>query len=245
MERIWLKQYPGRRARRHRHVAIRLAGRIARRELRQIPRPQSLHLHGQGDHLSRTRRDVAGARRLSAKQGPEKRCARRADDAERAAISGRRPRPCCAPAMPWSTSTRSTRRASLSISSRIPAPKRSSCWRISRTTVQQVIAQNQRQARHRRQHGRHARLQGHDRQFRGAPRQEDGAAVVDSGCGQVQRRARRRSRHEASTSRNSRPTMSPSCNIPAAPPASRRARRCFIATSSPTCCRTTRGCSRR
>ena len=57
--------------------------------------------------------------------------------------------------------------------------------------------QNQRQARHRRQHGRPARLQGRDRQFRGSPRQEDGAAVIDPGRGQVQRRARGRARHDA------------------------------------------------
>ena len=36
------------------------------------------------------------------------------------------------------------------------------------TTVQQVIAQDRGQARHRRQHGRSARLQGRDRQSRGA-----------------------------------------------------------------------------
>ena len=42
-----------------------------------------------------------GARRLFAEQGPAEGRARRADDAERAAISGRRPRPCCAPAMRW------------------------------------------------------------------------------------------------------------------------------------------------
>ena len=42
-----------------------------------------------------------------------------------------------------------------------------------------------------------------------------------------------------------RPTTSRSCNIPAAPPASPRARRCSTATSSPTCCRTMPGCSRR
>ena len=41
------------------------------------------------------------------------------------------------------------------------------------------------------------------------------------------------------------PTISRSCNIPAAPPASPRARPCFTATSSPTPCRRTPGCSRR
>jgi long-chain acyl-CoA synthetase len=46
----------------------------------------------------------------------------------------------------------------------------------------------------------------------------------------------------------SKPTLGPddvAFNIRAAPPASPRAQRCSIATSSPTCCRTTPGCSRR
>src|SRR5438128_2538433 len=41
------------------------------------------------------------------------------------------------------------------------------------------------------------------------------------------------------------PMTSPSCKIPAAPPASPRERRCSIATSSPTSCRTTPGCNPR
>jgi long-chain acyl-CoA synthetase len=48
-----------------------------------------------------------------------------------------------------------------------------------------------------------------------------------------------------SKSPTSRAKTSPSCNIPAAPPASPRERRYSIATFSPTCCRTTPGCSRR
>ena len=61
----------------------------------------------------------------------------------------------------------------------------------------------------------------------------------------VQRRAGRRPRHEAQQAAADRSMTSPSCNIPAAPPAFPRARRCSTATSSPTCCRTTPGCSRR
>ena len=56
-------------------------------------------------------------------------------------------------------------------------------------TVEQVIAQDRGQARHRRQHGRPARLQGHDRQSGGAPRQEDGAGLVAAGRDRLQRRA--------------------------------------------------------
>ena len=113
------------------------------------------------------------------------------------------------------------------------------------TTVQQVIAQDRGQACHRRQHGRPARLQGRDRQSGGPQGEEDGAGLVDPGRGLVQRCARRRPRHEAQQAEARRSMTSPSCNIPAAPPASPRARRCSTATSSPTCCRTTPGCSRR
>ena len=65
------------------------------------------------------------------------------------------------------------------------------------------------------------------------------------GRDRLQRRGRGRPRHDADQAEARRPTTSPSCNTPAAPPASPRARRCFIATSWPTCCRTTPGCSRR
>ena len=49
----------------------------------------------------------------------------------------------------------------------------------------------------------------------------------------LQRRARRRRGADRSTRRRSGPTTSPSCNIPAAPPASPRARCCCIAIWSP------------
>ena len=113
------------------------------------------------------------------------------------------------------------------------------------TTVQQVIGKDRGQACHRRQHGRPARLQGRDRQSGGAAREEDGAGLFDSGRGHLQRRVAAGRAHEARPAEALRPTTSPSCNIPAAPPASPRARRCFTATSSPTCCRTMPGCSRR
>ena len=65
MERIWLKQYPPGVPADIDADPIRLAGRVAGGELCEVRRPQGLHLHGQVDQLSRPRRDVAGARRLS------------------------------------------------------------------------------------------------------------------------------------------------------------------------------------
>src|ERR1700723_2079116 len=76
-----------RRARRYRSDPIRISRRVAGRELCEVSRPQGLHLHGQVDQLSRPRRDVAGAGGLSAEQRPAKGRPRRADDAERPAIS--------------------------------------------------------------------------------------------------------------------------------------------------------------
>ena len=234
----------GRRTRRHRRDAIFIAGRTAGRKLQEIQRPQSLHLHGQVDQLSRARRIVAGARRLSAEQGPAEGRAGRADDAERAAISGgdRRgaARGLCG-----------GQRQSALHAARTRAPaqgfRRRGDYRSGefRDDGAAGARQDRGEARHHRQHGRPARLQGHDRQFRGAQGEEDGAAVFDSGRGEVQRRHRGRPRHETQQAEARDSTTSPSCNTPAAPPAFPRARRCSIATFSPTCCRTMPGCSRR
>ena len=79
----------GRRARRYRRHPVLIAGRAVGRKLCEVRRPQGVHLHGQVDQLPRPRRDVGGARRLSAEQGPAEGRPRRADDAERAAIPGR------------------------------------------------------------------------------------------------------------------------------------------------------------
>ena len=111
--------------------------------------------------------------------------------------------------------------------------------------LQQALPSTQRQARRGRQHGRHARHgEGHDGQCGGAPYQEDGAGLRNPGRHHVQRRARRRPRAGVQRRPRSGPTTSPSCNIPAAPPASPRARCCRIAIWSPTCCRWKRGISR-
>ena len=169
----------GRRARRYRRHPIRVAGRASGRELCEVCRPQGLHLHGQVDQLSRARRDVAGAWRVSAEQGPAKGRARRADDAERAAISGR-----------------DRRRAARRLRGRQrqsalhPARARASAEGFRRRSHHRAgefcrhrregDGQDRAQARHRRQHGRSARLQGHDRQSRGAAGQEDGAGLCRS-----------------------------------------------------------------
>ena len=186
----------------------------------------------------------AALRRLSAEQGPAEGRARRADDAERAAISGRDRR-------------RAARRlcGGERQSALHPARARASAQGFRRRSDRRAgefrhhgaagDREDRGQACHRRQHGRPARLQGRDRQSGGPQGEEDGAGLVDPGRRLLQRRARRRPRHEAQQAAARRARTSPSCNIPAAPPASPRARRCCTATSSPTCCRTTPGCSRR
>ena len=103
-----------------------------------------------------------------------------------------------------------------------------------------------REARRPRQHGRPARLpEGRDRQPGGAQGEEDGAGLFAAAAPCSSRPRSRPARASRSTRARSRRTTSRSCNTPAAPPACRRARRCSIATSSPTCCRTMPGCSRR
>ena len=97
-----------------------------------------------------------------------------------------------------------------------------------------------------REHGRPAGFpQGRDRQSCRAQGEEDGAGVLAARRNEVQRRDRRRPAHEPRPGPTSSATMSPSCSTPAARRAFPRAPRCCTATSSPTCCRTKRGCNRR
>ena len=244
MERIWLKQYPAGVPADIDVTQYSSLVELLEESFAKFSRPQGLHLHGQVDQLPRPRRDVGGARRLSAEQGPAKGRPRRADDAERAAISGRdrgrAARRLCG-----------GERQSALHAARARAPAQGFRRRGDRGAGEfrhhraAGDRQDRGQARHRRQHGRPARLQGRDRQSGGAQGEEDGAGLVDPGRRHLQRRARRRPRHEAQQAEARRATTSPSCNIPAAPPASPRARRCCTATSSPTCCRTMPGCSRR
>ncbi len=120
------------RAGRDRRERAWLARRFHQDERRKVSRPDRLRQHGQGDVLWRTGPEVARLRELPAEcRAPAARRARRADDAEPAAISDRRCSARCARAMSSSTATRSTRRASSIISSRIRAPRRSSFWRTS------------------------------------------------------------------------------------------------------------------
>ena len=77
--------------------------------------------------------------------------------------------------------------------------------------------------------GRHAGRphgsQRRDREPRLAAREEGGEAIQPAGCDPVQDRARRRAEIGAEAGRPSGSMTSPSCNTPAAPPASPRARR--------------------
>ena len=76
------------RARRDRPQHLRVGARRIRGKLREVRRPSRVYVHGQVDHLRRTRRAVARVRRLSARQGTEEGRSRRADDAQRPAIPG-------------------------------------------------------------------------------------------------------------------------------------------------------------
>ena len=112
-------------------------------------------------------------------RGLAKRRARRADDAERAAIPGRNHGGAArrlhrGQRQPALHAARAT-----STSSRTPAPKPSSCWRISQPRCSRCCAHTNVKHVDRRQHGGHARLQGRDRQFRGAAGEEDGAGLFD------------------------------------------------------------------
>ena len=245
MERIWLKQYPAGVPADIDVDAISLAGRTARRKLREIPRPQSLHLHGQVDHLS------ASSTRCRAALG--------AYLQSRGLKKGARVALMMPNVLQYPVATRrhpARRLHGVNVNPLYTPRELEHQLKDSGAeaiivlenfaqTLQAGAGQDRRQARHHRQHGRSARLQGHDRQFRRAQGQEDGAGIFHPGRGRVQRRGRGRPRHEAQQAARSGPTTSRSCNIPAAPPAFPRARRCSTATSSPTCCRTMRGCSRR
>ena len=186
----------GRRARRYRRQSVFIAGRTAGRELQEVRRPQGVHLHGQVDQLPRSRRHVDRARRLSAEQGHAEGRARRADDAERPAISrrdrGRAARRICG---------RERQSALHPARARAPAQgfRRRGHHRAGEFRHHRAAGdgQDRAQACHRRQHGRPARLQGRDRQPGGPQGEEDGAGLVDPARGRVQRCARRRPRHEA------------------------------------------------
>ena len=191
---------------------------------------------------------VAALRRLAAGRGPEQGRARRDHDAQRAAVSGRASRRCCAPAASSSTSIRSTRRASSSTSSRIRAPRRSIILENFATTLEQALARHADQARRRRL--RWATCSASPRalivNFVVRKVKKMVPAVVAAG-----RTSRFNDAIAAGPAMTFKPaassarTTSPCCSTPAARPASPRARCCCTATSSPTCCSPRPGCSRR
>ena len=240
----------GRRARRYRRDPIHIAGRIAGRELCEVrDRKAFICMDKSISYRDLDEMSLALAR-LSAEQGPAKGRPRRADDAERAAISdsdrGRAARGLCGGQR--QSALHAARARAPAEGFRRRGDRRAGEFRHHRAAGDR---QDRGQACHHRQHGRPARPQGRDRQSGGAPGQEDGAGLFAAGRGRLQRRDRGRPRHEAQQAASSRPTTSPSCNIPAAPPASPRARRCFTQHLANVCrrsrqgCRTTPGCSRR
>ncbi len=170
--------------------------------------------------------------------------ARRADDAERAAISGldrrRAARRLCGGERQSAIHPARARASTQGF--RRGGDRRAGEFRHHGAAGDR---QDRGQACDRRQHGRFARLQGRDRQSGSPESEENGAGLVDPGRGLVQRCARRRPWHEAEQAAAHASRTSPSCNIRAERPAFPRARRCSTATSWPTCCRTMPGCSRR
>ena len=126
------EELPERRAGRDRAAADGSIGDLLVDACKQYAGRPAFMLHGQVDDLAELERLSTAVRRLSAIDRACKEGARVAHhDAERAAISGGDDGASCAPATRWSTSIRSTRRASSSTSSRIPAPRRSSSSKIS------------------------------------------------------------------------------------------------------------------
>ena len=191
----------------------------------------------------RARPGLARLRRLAAEPRPATRRPRRHHDAERAAISGGdRRHPARRP------DRRERQSAVQAARVGIPAQglRRRSHHRAGefRRGAARGVAANASQARRHRQHGRHARhAERRAGQHRGAPREEDGAGLrparlATNSTTRLPRAASCRSRPRSD------PTTSPSCNIPAAPPASPRARCCCTAIWSPICCRSRRGTSR-
>ena len=74
----------------HRRQDGRLDRRFHQSERREVPRPDRLPQHGQSDFVRRTRPEVPRVRELPAEcRAPAARRARRADDAEPAAVSDR------------------------------------------------------------------------------------------------------------------------------------------------------------
>ena len=193
--------------------------------------------------LRRGRRPVRGTRRLAAGPGPGARRAGRDHDAQRAAVSRSRSRPSCAPATRASTSIRSTRRASWSTSCKDSGAAAIVVLENFANTLEEVIDAHRRQARGAGLDGRPAGL------LEGPAGSTSPCATCARWCRRSACRwtagarsrastgARRRRAHEPEARRASDRTTSPSCSTPAARPACPRARRCCIATSSPTSCR--------
>ena len=159
--------------------ATRYASLVAMFEesFRLYAAPRGLRLHGHDADLCGARRGLARLRRLAAEPRPQTGRARRADDAEPAAISGG---DCRHVARRLRGGERQP--ALQAARTGIPAQRR----RLRgdrragefRRRAAGGAAAHAGQARRRRQHGRHARLrEGRGGQRRRAPRQENGAGL--------------------------------------------------------------------
>ena len=214
-------------------AADRLDRRPSGQGLQAICGAARLHLHGQVDQLRRPRAPVGRVRRMAAVERSRQGRARRDHDAERAAISGRDD------GHPARRLHRGERQPALH-AARTRAPVegfRRGGDRHPRKLRQDAAGgdcKDAGQACRGRDHGRHARRQGPDRQFRRQAGEEAGAG--HGRCRAMSPSTPRSGTAPAGSSSRSRstPRTSRSCNIPAARPACRRARRCSTATSSPT-----------
>ena len=230
MDRIWLRQYPPGVPAEIDPVALCFAGRAVRRKLPALRRARRLRLHGQDHHLRRTGRRLARACRLAAERAACKRGAR---------VAVMMPN-----VLQYPVAIAAILRAGMTVVNVNPLYKpRELEFQLSDSGAEAIVvlenfasvlqeALPHTKVKHVVVASMGDMLGGaerHDRQFRRAPRQEVGAGLRLAQRDFLQRRARRGRQAAVQPRRRSGPTTSPSCNIPAAPPASPRAPCCCTA----------------
>ena len=184
MNKIWLKNYPPACRRRSIRTNIPRCTALLETSCERFADLPRVHQHGPHDHLRASTSALRARLRglAAAERGPAEGRSHRAHAAERPAVPDRAVRRAARRARPSSTPIRSTPRASSNISWSIPARKRSSSSRTSRTRSRDVIERHQRRARHRHRRRRPARLaEVGDRESGRAARAQAGAALGAAG----------------------------------------------------------------